>query len=98
MGFSSRWTVLRRITLPAVKRTTVLVVVLQIVLQFQMFGQSQLMTKDGPDDSTRTIVQYIYETGFRDWQIGYAAAMAMMLFILMFAFSMLQLWLGREEE
>ncbi len=98
LDFSSRWTVLRRITLPAVKRTTVLVVVLQIVLQFQMFGQSQLMTKGGPDDSTRTIVQYIYETGFRDWQIGYAAAMAMMLFILMFAFSMLQLWLGREEE
>jgi ABC-type glycerol-3-phosphate transport system permease component len=45
---ASRWTVLRRITLPAIKRTTVLVLVLQIVAQFQMIGQSQLMTRGGP--------------------------------------------------
>lgn len=95
---ASRWTVLRRITLPAIKRTTVLVVVLQIVAQFQMFGQAQLMTKGGPADRTRTLVQYIYDTGFRDWQIGYAAAMAVVLFVLMFSFSMLQLWLGRKED
>lgn len=93
-----RWTVLRRITLPAIKRTTVLVIVLQIVAQFQMFGQAQLMTRGGPGDRTRTLVQYIYDTGFRDWQIGYSAAMAMVLFVLMFAFSMLQLWLGRQED
>lgn len=95
---ASRWRVLWRITLPAIKRTTVLVVVLQIVAQFQMFGQSQLMTRGGPADRTRTIVQYIYDTGFRDWQIGYAAAMAVVLFVLMFLFSMLQLWLGRQED
>ena len=95
---ASRWTVLRRITLPAIRRTTVLVIVLQIVAQFQMFGQAQLMTKGGPADRTRTLVQYIYDTGFRDWQIGYSAAMAMLLFALMFAFSMLQLWLGRQED
>ena len=98
LDHATRWCVLRKITLPAVKRTTVLVIVLQIVLQFQMFGQVQLMTKGGPADSTRTIVQYIYETGFRDWQIGYAAAMAIVLFCLMFGFSMLQLWFGREEN
>ncbi len=95
---ASRWTVLRRITLPAIRRTTILVIVLQIVAQFQMFGQAQLMTRGGPGDRTRTVVQYIYDTGFRDWQIGYAAAMAMVLFVLMFAFSMLQLWLGRQED
>lgn len=95
---ASRRRVLTRITLPAIKRTTVLVVVLQIVAQFQMFGQSQLMTRGGPADRTRTVVQYIYDTGFRDWQIGYAAAMATVLFALMFGFSMLQLWLGREGE
>ena len=98
LDYASRWTVLRRVTLPAIQRTTVLVIVLQIVAQFQMFGQAELMTKGGPADSTRTLVQYIYETGFRDWQIGYAAAMANVLFILMFSFSMLQLWLGRKED
>ena len=95
---ASRWTVLRRITLPAIRRTTLLVVVLQLVAQFQMFGQSELMTHGGPADGTLTIVQYIYRTGFRDWQIGAAAAMAVVLFCLMFAFSMLQLWLGRAED
>ena len=95
---ASRWNVLWRITLPAIKRTIVLVLVLQLVAQFQMFGQAQLMTKGDPADHTRTIVQYIYDAGFRDWQIGYAAAMAVVLFILMFFFSMLQLWLVRKED
>ena len=63
-----------------------------------MFGQSELMTKGGPADSTLSIVQYIYQTGFRDWQIGSAAAMAMVLFGLMAVFSMIQLWLGRVED
>ncbi|KQS79530.1 ABC transporter permease [Rhizobium sp. Leaf384] len=98
LDFASRWKVLRRITLPGIKRTFVLVLVLQIVLQFQMFGQAQLMTKGGPADQTRTIVQYIYDTGFRDWQIGYASAMAVVLFVLMFSISMVQLWLGSKED
>jgi multiple sugar transport system permease protein len=98
LDHASRWTVLRRITLPAIRRTTLLVVVLQLVAQFQMFGQSELMTKGGPADSTLSIVQYIYQTGFRDWQIGSAAAMAVVLFCLMAGFSMLQLWLGRAED
>lgn len=95
---ASRWTVLRKITLPAIRRTTVLVIVLQIVLQFQVFGQALLMTQGGPADRTRTLVQYIYESGFRDWQIGYASAMAMLLFVLMFFVSMLQLYIGRKED
>ena len=95
---ASRWTVLCRITLPALRRTTLLVAVLQLVAQFQMFGQSELMTKGGPADGTLTVVQYIYRTGFRDWQIGAAAAMAVILFCVMFVFSMLQLWLGRAED
>ena len=98
LDHASRWTVLRRITLPAVRRTTVLVVILQLVAQFQMFGQSELMTKGGPADSTLSLVQYIYQTGFRDWQIGSAAAMAVVLFCFMAVFSMVQLWFGRAED
>lgn len=98
LDHATRWKILRRITLPAIQRTTVLVLVLQLVAQFQMFGQSDLMTKGGPADSTRSLVQYIYETGFRDWQIGYAAAIAAVLFCIMLGLSMLQLWLGREAD
>ena len=98
LDHASWWKVLTRITLPGIRRTIVLVLVLQVVMQFQMFGQAQLMTKGGPADQTRTIVQYIYDTGFRDWQIGYASAMAMVLFVLMFSVSMLQLFIGRKED
>jgi multiple sugar transport system permease protein len=95
---ASRWTVLTKITLPAIRRTVMLVVVLQIVLQFQVFGQALLMTQGGPGDRTRTLVQYIYHTAFRDWQVGYASAMALLLFALMFLASMLQLYIGRRED
>ncbi|HYO55491.1 sugar ABC transporter permease, partial [Archangium sp.] len=62
---ASRWTVLRHITLPALTRTILLVVVLQTVMQFQLFGQPLLMTRGGPGNATRSLVQFIYETGFR---------------------------------
>ena len=93
-----RWKVLWCITLPALKRTTVLVLVTQIVIHFQVFGQPLLMTRGGPADSTRSLVQYIYESGFRDWRLGYGSAVAMVLFLFMFAASMLQLLLMREER
>jgi multiple sugar transport system permease protein len=98
LDHASRWTVLRRITLPSIRHTMLLVLVLQIVGQFQIFGQAYLMTQGGPANKTRTMVQYIYDTGFRDWQVGYASAMAITLFVLMLGFSMLQLWLGRRGE
>jgi multiple sugar transport system permease protein len=98
LDHASRWTVLWQITLPSIRRTIVLVLVLQIVAHFQIFGQPLLLTRGGPADSTRSIVQLIYDTGFRDWQIGYAAAMAMILFAIMFVVSMIQLFLGREER
>ena len=98
LDHASRFTVLRRITLPSIRPTIVLVAVLQIVAQFQIFGQAHLMTQGGPANATRTMVQYVYQTGFRDWQVGYAAAIALALFVLMLGFSMLQLWLGRARD
>jgi multiple sugar transport system permease protein len=98
LDHASRSTMLWNITLPSIRHTILLVLVLQIVGQFQIFGQAHLMTQGGPANRTRTLVQYIYETSFRDWQVGYASAMAFGLFILMLGFTMLQLWLGRRGE
>jgi len=98
LDHASRWTVFWRITLPSIRHTLVLVLILQIVGQFQIFGQAQLMTNGGPSGMTRTLVLYIYDTAFRDWLVGYAAAIALALFAMMFLFSMLQLWLGRRGE
>lgn len=95
---AGRWTVIRHITLPALKRTTVLVVIVNTILHFQMFGQAFLMTKGGPAGTTRSLVQYIYESGFRDWQLGYASTMAMILFLIMCAASLFQMHVSRQEE
>lgn len=98
LDHASRWTAFWRITLPSIRHTLVLVLILQIVGQFQIFGQAQLMTNGGPSGMTRTLVLYIYDTAFRDWLVGYAAAIALALFAMMFLFSMLQLWLGRRGD
>jgi multiple sugar transport system permease protein len=57
--------------------------VLQIILHFQVFGQSHLMTKGGPNDQTQVLVRYIYQTAFRDSDLGEASAMAVFLFVIM---------------
>lgn len=86
------------ITLPNLKRTITLVIVLQIILHFQVFGQSHLMTQGGPNDTTQVLVRYIYQTAFRDSDLGRASAMAVFLFVIMGAFSVLQFVLGREKD
>ncbi|AJY48147.1 ABC transporter permease [Martelella endophytica] len=98
LDYASRWRKFTAITIPGIRRTMLLVLVLQIVLQFQIFGQAQLMTNGGPAHTTETIVMYIYNTGFRDWQIGYATTIALALFVIMLFFSMLQLWIGGRGD
>ncbi|WP_210260124.1 carbohydrate ABC transporter permease [Hongsoonwoonella zoysiae] len=85
------------VTLPNLKRTITLVVVLQIILHFQVFGQAHLMTQGGPNDTTQVLVRYIYQTGFRDSELGRASAMAVFLFLIMGTFSVIQFIAGREK-
>ncbi len=86
------------ITLPNLKRTITVVVVLQIILHFQVFGQSHLMTQGGPNDETQVLVRYIYQTAFRDSELGRASAMAVFLFLIIGAFSVIQFLIGREKD
>lgn len=79
---ASRWRTLFSITLPSIRRTLALVICVEIILQFQLFGQPHLMTGGGPNNSTRPIVLFIYETGWKQWQLGYATAAAQVLFAL----------------
>ncbi|MBL8699742.1 MAG: sugar ABC transporter permease [Alphaproteobacteria bacterium] len=95
---ASRWRTLTHITLPAIKRTIVLVAVIEVILQFQLFGQANLITNGGPNNASRPIVMFIYEAGFRDWALGYAAAASQVLFVLMLGAAALQLWLGRQKQ
>lgn len=89
---ANRWTTFRRITLPALKRTTILVVMLQTAAQLQLFGQSQLLTAGGPSGASRTAVLFLFESAFGRWELGYASAAAEVLFLIILAVTLTQYW------
>lgn len=95
---ASKWRVLTRVTLPSIRSTIMMVAVIQIVMQFQLFGQAQLMTNGGPAGSSRPIVMYIYETSFVRWEIGMGAAASEILFAIILVAAMVQYWLSTRKE
>jgi multiple sugar transport system permease protein len=87
---SSWFRTLWSITLPSLSRTVILVAIFQCVLQFQLFGQPQLITQGGPNGASRPIVLFIFEIGFRRWDIGYAAAASQILFAIILIATLIQ--------
>ena len=87
---ASPWTTLWRVTLPSLKRSLVLVIMLQTAAQLQLFGQAQLLTGGGPGGATRTMVLFIFEGAFARWELGYAAAAAEVLFLLIVLLTLTQ--------
>ena len=94
---ASRWRVLTRITLPSIKSTIVLVAIVQIVMQFQLFGQAQLMTNGGPAGSSRPIVLYIFDTSFIRWDVGMGTAASEVLFLIILLAAMVQYWVTARK-
>ena len=95
-GWRSFWS----ITLPLLRPIILFVVVIHIIGSFQIFGQVFVMTNGGPGDVTRTVVQHLYETGFKDlFHFGSASAMSWVLFLVIVIFSAVQFRLlrGRAE-
>jgi multiple sugar transport system permease protein len=88
---ANRWHQLRHITIPLVSPTTFFVLVMAVIGSFQIFDQTVIMTKGGPAYSTLTLSFYIYENAFEWYRMGFAAAMAYVLFIIVFVFTFIQL-------
>lgn len=95
---AGRWAVFRRVTLPSLRRTLLLVVMLQTAAQLQLFGQAQLLTAGGPSGASRTVVLYIFEVAFGRWELGYATAAAEILFMLVLAVTLIQYWTVTRRE
>ena len=83
--------------LPLLRPVLLFVVVLNIIGSFQMFGQTFMITRGGPELSTRSLVQYIYETAFNNYRMGYAAALSWLLFLVIAVFSFAHFRLMREK-
>jgi multiple sugar transport system permease protein len=95
---AGRWRTLWNITLPSIRRTALVVVVIEIIMQFQLFGQAQIMTLGGPNNASLPIVLFIYQVGFQRWDIGYAAAASAVLFCIILVAAMTQFFASRGRE
>jgi multiple sugar transport system permease protein len=95
---ASQWQQIRRITIPLLARTTTLVTVLQVIASLKVFDQMYLMTQGGPNFSTRSILQYVYDEGFTNFRTGYAAALSTLFFLIVLAVSAVWFVIVRRQE
>ena len=82
--------VFRSITWPALWPTTALVLTLQLVASFKIFSQVYLLTGGGPFDSTRVVLEYMYDTAFTNTDAGYASAIAVAFFLVILLLTLVQ--------
>lgn len=86
-----------RITFPYLTPITKTITMLQIIASFKVFMQIYIVTGGGPLDQTRPIIQLIYQTGFKKNNLGYAATMSYVLFIVLLVLSILQYWVNNRK-
>jgi multiple sugar transport system permease protein len=84
------WQELRRITLPLLRPTFLLVSILTVAGYFQLFAEPYVMTQGGPLQSTVSVLYFMYEEGFKWWNLGSASAVAFLLFLVILAVTGLQ--------
>lgn len=87
----------RSVTLPMLSPITFFLVVTSLLNSFQAFDIIKVMTDGGPVDATNTLIFYVYEQGFVAFNAGRAAAAALVLFVIMFGITLLQLRHGEER-
>ena len=95
---ANRWQIFRRVIMPLLKPTSFFVIVILTINALQAFDQIYVMTRGGPAQATYTLLMYIYEKGFREWNFGYAAAMAVVLFAMIFVLTLIQVRFFRSSD
>lgn len=87
---ANSWKIFLHITLPLLSPTTFFVIVINVISSFQVFDQAYVLTGGGPGNATNTIVYYIYNNAFQWFRMGYAAAVAWLLFAVIFVATFIQ--------
>jgi len=100
---AGRWRKFLHVTVPQISPAIFFNLVMGIIGSFQVFGQAFLMTGGGPNKATLFYVLYLYDKAFQDFEIGYASALAWILFAIIMAFTLLvlrssRLWVYYEGE
>lgn len=94
---ASRWEKFRYVTLPQLRPVLLFVVVLSTIGTFKLFAEPYVITGGGPTNATITIVQYIYQQAFVNFNLGYASALTVVFVALVSLFSIVQIKVGGEE-
>ena len=89
-------TVLFRITIPLLSPVILFNITITMINTLQEFDSIVALTNGGPGDASRTVVMYIYDKAFRSFDMGYACAIAVTLFVVISTFTLLQLWGSRR--
>jgi multiple sugar transport system permease protein len=90
--------IIRSITLPLLRPTIGLVLILTVIGSYLAFDQFFILTQGGPDNRTIPIVYLIYRAGFIDFNLGYSAAMSIALMVILLVLTSIQLLLVRSRE
>jgi ABC-type sugar transport system permease subunit len=95
---ASAWSQFKDITLPLLKPTTLLVMVMTVIVAMKVFAVPMIMTNGGPSDATRVLPLFIYQTAFEFFDMGRAAAMSVFLFVAVMLFSVAQIRIFTRGE
>ena len=95
---ANSWQQFKKITVPMLAPTTLFVSIITMIGYFQLFAEPYIMTQGGPLNKTLSIVQYMYQEGFRWWNMGYSASIAFVLFFIIFIGTLLQLKVQKSSE
>jgi multiple sugar transport system permease protein len=95
---ASEWRIFWRITLPLLRPVLALVLVISIIGSFQIFDTIAVTTEGGPVHASRVIYYYIFERAFQNFDMGYAAALAVALVVILVGVTVIQLKLLRARE
>jgi multiple sugar transport system permease protein len=94
---ASGWQQFKNITMPMLAPTTLFISIITLIGYFQLFAEPYVMTQGGPLNKTLSIVLYMYQEGFRWWNMGYSAALAFILFFIILIFTLIQLKVQKES-
>ena len=93
----SPFTLARKITLPLIRPTTIFLLVTETINGFQVFTPVQILTDGGPGYSTTTLVTLLYDKGFKEYKMGIASAISLILFLVLLILSIIQNKIGDRE-
>ncbi|MDX1699734.1 MAG: sugar ABC transporter permease [Melioribacteraceae bacterium] len=95
---ASGWQKFKSITIPMLAPTTLFISIITMIGFFQLFAEPYVMTQGGPLNSTLSIVLYMYNEGFRWWNMGYSASIAFVLFFIIFIATLIQFKVQKNTE